>query len=218
MGIAVSRQYPHLSDDLDAAPELLERLEALASALGKQLTITSGGRSRAEQAALYADRASNPYPVAPPGTSVHETGKAADVMIGGQPIQNVVAPDTLRKFGLEPLAGDAVHVELAEGAKVDPGGPFGLSLDIGRAILGASKDAANAVPGEAAALAGQVAEGVVKLLFDALGEDGARILLYIVFIAGGVGAIIFGLMRSVGVGVGDVAGLVPAGRAAKAVA
>ena len=35
--------------------------------------------ARAEQEALWADRASNPYPVARPGTSMHERGMAIDV-------------------------------------------------------------------------------------------------------------------------------------------
>lgn len=42
-------------------------------------TITSGIRSTAQQAALYANRANNPYPVARPGTSLHEQGRAVDV-------------------------------------------------------------------------------------------------------------------------------------------
>src|SRR3954454_11524285 len=35
--------YPHLSGDLDANPELLQRLEALAAQRGEHFTITSGG-------------------------------------------------------------------------------------------------------------------------------------------------------------------------------
>ena len=47
--------------------------------LGRAVPITSGWRSAAQQAALWADRASNPYPVARPGTSMHERGLAIDV-------------------------------------------------------------------------------------------------------------------------------------------
>ncbi|HYF47045.1 MAG TPA: M15 family metallopeptidase [Acidimicrobiales bacterium] len=50
-----------------------------ARLLGRPIPISSGWRSPAEQAALWADRASNPYPVARPGTSLHERGLAIDV-------------------------------------------------------------------------------------------------------------------------------------------
>ena len=75
---------------------MLRRLDRLAAARGEQWTVTSGLRTDAEQAALYADRASNPYPVAKPGTS----------------IQDVIGASELRAAGLEPLVGDAVHVQL----------------------------------------------------------------------------------------------------------
>jgi len=104
--------YPHLRGDLDAAPELLRRLEALARSRGQVFNVTSGLRTRAEQQRLWDNRASNPYPVAPPGTSRHESGRAADVTIGGAAIQTVISADELRRFGIAPLAGDAVHVEL----------------------------------------------------------------------------------------------------------
>jgi hypothetical protein len=104
--------YPHLSGDLDSNPELLQRLEALAAQRGEHFTITSGGRSFAEQQRLWDARGSNPYPVAQPGTSRHETGRAADVTIGGRAIQTVIGADELRAAGLAPLSGDAVHVEL----------------------------------------------------------------------------------------------------------
>jgi hypothetical protein len=55
---------------------------ALAKAeqlLGEPVPITSGFRSTEEQAALYARRSENPYPVAPPGSSAHERGLAVDV-------------------------------------------------------------------------------------------------------------------------------------------
>ena len=104
--------YPGLTGDLDAAPELLARLSALASRRGETFDVTSGGRTYAEQAALYAGRGSNPYPVARPGTSRHESGNAADVTVGGRAIQDVIPAGELRAVGLSPLAGDAVHVEL----------------------------------------------------------------------------------------------------------
>jgi D-alanyl-D-alanine carboxypeptidase len=104
--------YPHLSGDLDANPELLARLERLAAARGESWNVTSGLRTHAEQQHLWDNRASNPYPVARPGTSRHEHGNAADVTIGGRAIQDVISRDELIRAGISPLVGDAVHVEL----------------------------------------------------------------------------------------------------------
>lgn len=63
-------------------PELANRVRGMAAALkGKGITIrvTSAKRSTAQQAALYARREANPYPVARPGTSKHELGLAVDL-------------------------------------------------------------------------------------------------------------------------------------------
>lgn len=106
-------QYPHLRGDLDASPEILSRLEALAARRGESFTVTSGHRSVEEQQRLWDDRHSNPYPVARPGNSRHQSGRAADVTIGGRAIQDVISDAELRAAGLVPLKGDAVHVELS---------------------------------------------------------------------------------------------------------
>lgn len=75
-------------------------------------SLSSGVRSTEDQARLYADRANNPNPVAPPGTSLHERGMAAD--IGGMtPQQRAMLP----QYGLaQPVANDPVHVQLADGS------------------------------------------------------------------------------------------------------
>jgi D-alanyl-D-alanine carboxypeptidase-like protein len=112
MAPAAPGTYPHLSGDLDANPELLSRLESLAAQRGEHFEITSGLRTYAEQAQLWNARGSNPYPVAQPGHSRHESGNAADVTIGGRAIQDVIGAAELQAAGLSPLAGDAVHVEL----------------------------------------------------------------------------------------------------------
>jgi hypothetical protein len=109
---AAPGSYPHLNGDLDANPELLRRLDALAAQRGETFHITSGLRTVAEQQRLWDNRASNPFPVARPGTSLHQDGNAADVTVNGQPIQNVIGAAELRAAGLNPLAGDEVHVEL----------------------------------------------------------------------------------------------------------
>jgi LAS superfamily LD-carboxypeptidase LdcB len=104
--------YPHLDGDTDANPELLAKLDALAAQKGTKFHVTSGLRTLAEQQRLWDNRGSNPFPVARPGSSRHESGRAADVTIGGRPIQQVISAAELRAAGLSPLAGDAVHVEL----------------------------------------------------------------------------------------------------------
>jgi D-alanyl-D-alanine dipeptidase len=105
--------YPHLKGDLDANPELLRRLESVAAARGETWNINSGLRTHAEQQALWDARGSNPFPVARPGTSNHESGNSADVSVNGRPIQDVVPAAELIRAGIRPLAGDAVHVDLA---------------------------------------------------------------------------------------------------------
>ena len=60
-------------------PALLEALRRAEELLGVPVPITSGWRSRAEQQRLHDDRGSNPYPVARPGMSTHERGRAIDV-------------------------------------------------------------------------------------------------------------------------------------------
>ena len=47
--------------------------------LGEAVPITSGWRSFSDQERLWEQRGSNPYPVAEPGTSMHERGLAIDV-------------------------------------------------------------------------------------------------------------------------------------------
>ena len=111
-GPAARGSYPNLSGDLDATPEILGKLQALAAKRGEKFTVTSGLRTYEEQLRLWNNRANNPYPVARPGTSNHKDGRAVDVTIGGRPIQDVISAAELRTAGLRPLAGDAVHVEL----------------------------------------------------------------------------------------------------------
>src|SRR5438067_10285242 len=61
------------------APAMRAALARAEQLLGGSIPITSGYRSTAHQAELYRSRARNPFPVAPPGTSMHERGLAIDV-------------------------------------------------------------------------------------------------------------------------------------------
>lgn len=61
------------------APAMLAALARADGLLGHPVTVVSGLRTRSQQEALWQRRATNPYPVAPPGTSDHERGLAIDV-------------------------------------------------------------------------------------------------------------------------------------------
>jgi hypothetical protein len=60
-------------------PELRAALEQAEALLHAEVPITSGWRSFGDQERLWRRRGANPYPVAPPGTSSHERGRAVDV-------------------------------------------------------------------------------------------------------------------------------------------
>lgn len=91
----------------DLSTRLEEAKTAYKKEFGKELPITSGFRSMAEQQRLFNARKSNPNPVAAPGTSLHETGDAVD-------ISAKVPDDFLARFGLHRPLGkkDPVHVTL----------------------------------------------------------------------------------------------------------
>jgi uncharacterized protein YcbK (DUF882 family) len=108
----LKKPYPHLSGDTDSDARVLKKLESLARDIGRNIYLTSGYRSPAEQKVLWDNRENNPFPVAfcCPCQSQHCSGDAADCIIGGQAIQNVVPRAKLEQHGLTPLIGDAVHV------------------------------------------------------------------------------------------------------------
>jgi len=106
---------PVVQDDGNAAPGTVgmnQRLADLAYDFiddNPGTSISSGFRSAADQARLYADRGSNPNPVAPPGTSKHERGQAVDIA-GMSPATRSMLP----QYGLgQPVPNDPPHVELA---------------------------------------------------------------------------------------------------------
>ncbi len=90
--------------------EMVAAVTRAGMLLGTSVPITSGWRSPAQQAALWANRHQNPYPVAPPGTSRHERGLAVDVPLEFVPRLRAVAAAS----GLcQPLpVSDPVHFEL----------------------------------------------------------------------------------------------------------
>lgn len=65
--------------DRGLAPAMRAALARAGQLLGEPVAITSGFRTAADQRRLWAGRAANRFPVAPPGTSMHEQGLAVDV-------------------------------------------------------------------------------------------------------------------------------------------
>lgn len=77
---------------------------------GVRPTVTSGFRTNVEQQALYAARASNPYPVNRPGDSAHEYGLAFDSAV---PDRYLPAWTALRRaIGFRVPENDEVHAEV----------------------------------------------------------------------------------------------------------
>jgi len=92
------------------APAMRAAIARAEQLLGRPIPITSGWRSRAEQEALWRNRGSNPYPVARPGTSLHERGLAIDVPLEFVPTLRAVAARVGLCWPL-PLS-DPIHFEL----------------------------------------------------------------------------------------------------------
>ena len=80
---------------------------------GIKLQVNSCYRTIAQQMLLYNDRHHSSNPVAPPGTSNHQTGLAIDIgdPRGWEPY--------LMRYGWNPLAGDPPHFNFQGGSTID---------------------------------------------------------------------------------------------------
>lgn len=95
-------------------PKLIRALDQVGREIGKPIEVISGFRSRADQARLYEMYLNGTGNLAaPPGSSNHETGDAADVYVDGVALANVPgALDAAKRAGLHfPVPGEAWHVE-----------------------------------------------------------------------------------------------------------
>jgi hypothetical protein len=112
--VDLERLDPALRERIDiAARDWLNNKEL--NPKGEPLPITSGFRDFSKQSQLFANRASNPNLVAPPGYSSHEKGMGIDISPG--------VPDSfLANYGLfRPYgAKDPVHVEINPKANFQP--------------------------------------------------------------------------------------------------
>lgn len=95
------------------APAMLAALHRADELLGVTVPVTSGYRSFAHQQRLWEQRHTNPYPVAPPGRSRHQSGLAVDVPRAFVPrLLSVAAAAGLCR----PLpVSDPIHFELCGG-------------------------------------------------------------------------------------------------------
>lgn len=172
---SVAASGPVVPDDTNAVPGTVGMNQRLADLSQDFIddhpgtSLSSGVRSTADQARLYADRENNPNPVAPPGTSHHEIGTAVD--IGGMtPADRAMLP----QYGLaQPVANDPPHVELARAA-VAPVVAANASADdevspavakVAGAMPAAATDSttpANAAPTQGFAVPGQPAVAKVS--------------------------------------------------------
>lgn len=105
-----------LTGDTDGLePRLAGALAQVGKKIGKKLEIKSGFRSRQEQEKLYAAyKAGTGNLAARPGTSNHESGRAADVYVDGVPLNShPEAKAAAASVGIHfPVPGEAWHAEL----------------------------------------------------------------------------------------------------------
>lgn len=108
-GAGTLHSFPMLSGDTDFAIELGNRLSKMAKATGTPISVSSGWRSYAEQAALYQAYLNGTGNLAaPPGSSNHEDGRAADISPGSEFFGGVAG-----KFGLGfTVPGESWHIEM----------------------------------------------------------------------------------------------------------
>jgi hypothetical protein len=108
----------------------------------------------------------------------------------------------------------------------DGGGPSVLGTVAGvvggpAGMLAGTTGLVDKAAGVATDVAGTAAKALLNVLWDAFGEDGARIVLYIALVLGGATLTVIGLTRALGVGAPNplkaAALATPAGRTAKAV-
>lgn len=122
----------------------VKRAIAFAKSHGWHGGITSGFRSRAKQEELWANRGSNPFPVAPPGTSMHERGLAIDVSDReGFARAMAIAPPNAKLYSK--MASDPIHFSTTGFKK---GGIWSKAgITVGASMYGGGGDPSSGVTG-----------------------------------------------------------------------
>lgn len=109
--------------DKDFATRFSAAADEYFKTTGNRVNVTSGFRSYEEQMQLWMNRDKNPYPVAPPGRSLHETGRSVDVDRATADAMDRMG--ILSKYGLSrPVANDPVHIQGAFGFSGRISGPM----------------------------------------------------------------------------------------------
>jgi len=110
-------------------PDFLKKLHAAAneyqSITGKPIEIVSAKRTREKQTELYNNylAGKSKYPVAPPGTSRHESGRAVDLPL--DTANKLDSMGLLQKHGLSrPVPNDPIHIQGYAGFRGELSGPM----------------------------------------------------------------------------------------------
>ncbi|GEM_PF-5454021 len=163
---AATSSGPTVPNDANAMPGTVGmnmRLADLASDFlqdNSGTSISSGYRSTADQQRLYDNRASNPNPVALPGTSNHERGMAVDIA-GMSPEQRALLPE----YGLsQPVAGDPPHVELAASERQQQQRPYRVASADNSSLPGNAQATQGTMPAGAGGFKGITADQVPMLI------------------------------------------------------
>jgi TP901 family phage tail tape measure protein len=161
-------------------------LKALAGQ-GYKVDVTSGYRSYAQQAALYARYVNSgfniKYIAAKPGQSNHETGNAVDVYVNGKPVdQSPGALAFLKKYGLvADVAGDHEHLDLTgyggSSAATGKGSATQAQIDalVGAGGSGSGKKTKAELAAERAKTAAQTLHATLQQLAGKVKSDVAEV-------------------------------------------
>jgi hypothetical protein len=95
---------------------MAEKMIADAASQGVNLSVTSSFRTQEKQQELYDNRHNNRYPVAPPGYSKHQSGRALDFTNDSRALGWL--QQNAEKYGFVTIARDPIHWEY-RGATAD---------------------------------------------------------------------------------------------------
>ena len=152
MALNLTRIHPSLKT-------VARNLPKVAASQGFQVRITSGYRSRAQQAKLYNDYVTGKalYPANPPGQSAHEYGLALDILsTNTNALVNMLSSVGLLWAG----PGDPIHFQMP--SKTAVGGPTTQKVTAAKAK---PKSALKKVLGVASWVPGTVGWGSMLLDF-----------------------------------------------------
>lgn len=184
-------------------PAINSRLDTLAKRLGVTIYAISGYRTP-EHSVEVGGSANDP----------HTKHQAEDIGVNGllRASAGQLSDADLASVGLKrPFTGaqEINHIQLADSGSGGIGGAVKGALTgikdfaipgVNPAAVGAAGAAGSAAAGAAKDAASGVAKDVVNALWENVGKDGARALLYVLLVFGGVALAVVGIARATGVG------------------